>query len=720
MTKRGNKPKTRQRFPQLSVGSGAAVAAAPGQSASTTRIAALCQQGRFDEAERLLRGALSSAPRDHAALHMLGTIRRQKGDGAGAIELFRRSIAIIGGVAGYHADLGMAYLESRMLSAAEDCYRRVLALEPGSPAGLLGLGTALLGQKSYAAAATALEAALATRPDHAETHLSLGTAMIGAGRVDDGIGHCRRAIELNPGSAGGHLRLGMALASRTDFPTAYDHFVRAVELDPNLAEAHYQLGVALHALKFPDAAVTALKRALALRPKMVKALDRLGGVLSDLQRHEEAISYYQRAIALDPRSPALHRAIAQALHLQSRFEEARAAFGRVVELAPEDAEAYVGIGLTYEPEGRFEEAVTWHKKAIALDSNNAAAHHALTMMHWFEDTEARVREFELLLQTDALDDDRRAVLNFALGRLYDDAGDYGAAFRCLKVANDIRKAQHHHSPEDYSASFDRIITTFSRDLFQQKAGMGSQSERPVFVFGMMRSGTSLVEQILASHPDVHGHGEFDGIRALEYAMAERLGRREPYPDCVPALDAATARDLAEAHLTRLKQGGAAAMRSVDKHVFNYARLGLIALLFPRARLIHCMRDPLDTCLSGYFQDFGPRNVFCYDLEHFGCCYRDYQRLMAHWRAVLPITILDVPYEELIGDQVTWSRKLVDFIGLPWDERCLAFHETERPVFTASLWQVRQPIYSSSIARWRHYAMYLGPLFDALGITPEAA
>ena len=268
------------------------------RSARVARAAALCEAGRLDEAESLLRAIVNSAPADHAALYRLATVLREKGDSEGAIDHFCQAIAINDRTL-YRADLGMVYLQTRQLGEAEECFRRVLAVEPGSAPGLFGLGAALLGQKAYAAAVTALEAALAARPAHAETHLSLGIAFTGSGRIDQGIHHCLRAVELNPASAGGHLRLGMALLANNDFPAARGHLARAVELDPNLAEAHYQLALALQPLGLFEAALAALKRALTLHPRMMRALDRLGKILCELQQYDEAIGCYQQASALD-------------------------------------------------------------------------------------------------------------------------------------------------------------------------------------------------------------------------------------------------------------------------------------------------------------------------------------------------------------------------------------------------------------------------------------
>jgi tetratricopeptide (TPR) repeat protein len=677
----------------------------------------LCQRGRIVEAEALIRGILSLAPRDDAALHMLGTIACQHGDRPQAIGLFCQAIAINGRVAAYHGNLGNVYLETARLGEAAGCYRRALALEPGSVLAHFGLGLALLGQKAYPAAATELAKALKARPDHGDTHLNLGIALTELGHIDEAIAHCRRAVALNPGYAGGHLRLGIALRAKDELPSAFASIARAIELDPVLADAHYQLGITLHALDRPDEATRVLRQALELRPDMVEALYQLGRVLTELQEFEKAMRCYERALALDPRSPALLRGIGQVLYFQGRFEEGRGWFTRALECAPDDADSCAGIGWTYEAQGHFEDATAWHKKAIELQPDHADAHYGLAMMPSLDNAEARIRELERVLGLGSLDGQRRAALNFALAKVHDEAGDYDAAFRCFKAGNDLRMVGPQHRPEEYSAFVDRVIATFGKELFAKKGCIGSESERPVFIVGMMRSGTTLVEQILASHPQVYGHGELDYLRQIQRSLPDRLGSSERYPECAAALDAATARGIAEAHVARLERDAGEAVRSVDKRPHNFALLGLIALLFPRARLIHCMRDPLDTCLSGYFHDFGHRNAFTCDLDHLGRFYRDYQRLMAHWHATLPSAILDVPYEALVGASDVWSRKLVDFLDLTWDERCLAFHQTERSVLTSSMWQVRQPIYTGSIGRWRHYAKHLGPLFEGLGIVP---
>jgi tetratricopeptide (TPR) repeat protein len=690
---------------------------APGPSLLVVEAAVLCERGRLEEAEALMRGVLSLAPRDHAALHMLGLIAYQKGDRPGAIDRYRQAIAINGRVAAYHGNLGNAYLETDRPAEAARCFRRVLALEPGAALAHFGLGLALIGQKTYGSAAKELEAAAKTRPNHADTHLNLGIALTELRRTDEAIAHCRRAVALNPGYAGNHLNLGIALRIKGEMPSAFTSISRAIELDPTLPEAQYQLGITLRVLGRTAEAIGALRRALALRPDMAEAIGQIGWVLYDQGLLDEAIGWYERALAINPRSAALHHGIGWVLLFQGHLEEARAAFAKALELDPGNSENYVAIGRIYESQGRFEEAIAWQEKAIARQPDNAEAHYNLAMMRSSAHRKSRTRELERALALGSLTREQCVVSYFALGKLYDEDGDYDGAFRCFKAGNDLREEQHPYAIEEYATYVDQQIAGFSPELFAQKGLIGSESERPVFVVGLPRSGTTLVEQILASHPQVHGHGELDHFRLLVQSLPERLSSSQPYPECVAALDTVTAGHLAREYLARLERDAAESVRSVDKMPNNFLRLGLIALLFPRARLIHCTRDPLDTCLSCYFHDFGPRIAFSCDLQQLAGYYCGYRRLMAHWHATLPIPILDVPYEALIGDQEQWSRKLIDFVGLPWDARCLAFYETERPVFTSSAWQVRQPIYTSSVGRWRHYAKHLRPLFSGLGIEP---
>jgi hypothetical protein len=275
-------------------------------------------------------------------------------------------------------------------------------------------------------------------------------------------------------------------------------------------------------------------------------------------------------------------------------------------------------------------------------------------------------------------------------------------------------------PAVHAAYVDRLIATFTPAYFEQVRGFGLDTDVPIFVVGMMRSGTTLVEQILASHPLVYGAGERIELGLLASGLPRRLGVADEYPECVRHLDRATVQAVATTVLQGLQERSDGARHVVDKMPLNFLGLGLIATLFPKARIIHCQRDPVDTCLSCYLRNFAASFTFTYDLQHLGLYYRQYERLMAHWRAVLPLPIFELRYEELTAEPETHTRQLLAFCGLPWDERCLRFHETERPVRTASMLQVRQPMYRSAVGRWQRYEKHLSPLLAALAGAAEPA
>lgn len=330
-----------------------------------------------------------------------------------------------------------------------------------------------------------------------------------------------------------------------------------------------------------------------------------------------------------------------------------------------------------------------------------------------------VRRIEALLLSADMRPDDRSRLYFAIGNLFDKQGRWTEAFSNYESGNQLRKEIEARrgvvfDPEAHRHEVDQIIRFFTKDYFTRVASHGVDSELPVFIVGMPRSGTTLAEQILASHSKVFGAGELQNIPLLIHRLGQRL-RSRPfiYPQSLQAFNAHITSAVAADYLKELRRLDANAARIVDKMPFNFLHLGLIATLFPKARIIHCRRDPIDTCLSCYFQNFGNPAPFTLDLRHLGLYFREYERLMAHWAAVLPMPIFDLRYENLIDDQETVSRELIAFCGLEWEPQCLRFHETNRPVRTASVAQVKQPVYRRSIGRWQRYEAHLRPLFEVL-------
>jgi tetratricopeptide (TPR) repeat protein len=301
----------------------------------------------------------------------------------------------------------------------------------------------------------------------------------------------------------------------------------------------------------------------------------------------------------------------------------------------------------------------------------------------------------------------RRSLHFALGKLYDSKKQYRKAFEHYRSGNELKHARY--DPVEHVRKIDTIISTYSADMMAAMPRSGIRSERMVFVVGMPRSGTSLVEQVLSSHPDVFGAGELTYINQQTRTLDASAG----YPQCVPKLTQQALTENARNYLERISELSPDALRVIDKMPGNFAYLGYIELLFPGARIIHCKRDPLDTCLSNYFQNFSSLLYYAYNLTNLGAFYKNYTRLMEHWQKAITLPMIEVQYEDMIADQEGGSRRIVEFCGLEWDEQCMNFHKADRYVATASYDQVRRPMYKSSVARWKNYEKYIGPLIDAL-------
>jgi tetratricopeptide (TPR) repeat protein len=372
-------------------------------------------------------------------------------------------------------------------------------------------------------------------------------------------------------------------------------------------------------------------------------------------------------------------------------------------------------------EGRRQKAVDQFREALRHDPTCSQALAAVAFHGLYSLTEVEVNRIRTLLADPQLAPDDRARLHFGLAHICDRAKAYDEAFAHFRQANALRRRASQEAgkafdAEKHRARVDRIIATCDAAYFRRVGGLGRDTERPVFIVGMPRSGTTLVEQILSSHPDVFGAGELKDISRLSKRVPSRPGAADRYPDSLARLDEAAASTLADQYLQHIDKLAGTATRVIDKMPNNYLHLGLIAALFPRARVIHCRRDPMDVCFSCYVQDFQDWTSDQGDLARY---YWEYERLMKHWRLVLPLPVLEVVYEELVEDSEAIIRELVSFCGLDWDHRCLAHHENPRAVRTPSLLQVRQPVYKSSVGRWRHYAAHLQPLLEALGRGPVA-
>jgi len=477
------------------------------------------------------------------------------------------------------------------------------------------------------------------------------------------------------------------------------------------AALHHRLG------RFADAEVL-YRRALAGDPNNPDALHLLGLTRREQGAAGEAVELIRRAIDACGGGNALYfKSLAATLLVadQPADAEAETVLRAGIEARPNSARLYDTLALVMLEDGRVDEAADTYAKALDADPGDPEALAMLAGSGRCADDPALLRRIEHRLETGAEGADA-IKLRFALADALRDQGDTNRAFRRYAEANAARRGElvargHGFDAEEHDAFVSRIVEVFDRAFIADRSEAGLPSEVPVFVVGMPRSGTTLVEHIAASHPDVHGAGELTAFAGLREGLAAAVGapEGEAFPECTRRLDANAARQVAEAHLARLADIGGGAARVIDKSPLNVFTMGLAAVLFPNASIVHCRRDARDIGLSCFMTNFVAPFAWATDLGDIGRYHRAFETLMAHWRATVPNPVLEMVYEDLVADAEGQSRRLIDFLGLAWDDRCLSAHDSRRTVRTASLWQVRRPIGVDAVGRWHTYADELAPL-----------
>jgi tetratricopeptide (TPR) repeat protein len=543
---------------------------------------------------------------------------------------------------------------------------------------------------------------LTPAPDRAEAQANLGAALLEAGRYPEAVRSLQRALQLQPDYGDAHNNLGNALLALGRAEEAVASYRSALSHEPDNAEILTNLAQALLALGRIDESISTVRRALTLKPQLAAAHSTLGDVMLKQSRLREASESYARALQIQPDLLDALNNLAVALRLQGRTDQAELTCRKALAVNPQSAATLAVLADAYADRGEFALAEEAFRQALTVDPELPQAWAGIAQLRRMSSADEEWLAGARRLADSGLRAEKEIPLRYAIGKYFDDVGDFDQAFAQFQRANELtRSLRPGHGRQRWAKAVDELIALFSGEWLQQVRGHGLDSKRPVFIVGMPRSGTSLAEQILASHPAVHGAGELSfWNEAARRWLAQGGG----------IIPGAALGQLAGEYLGLLSSLAPEALRVIDKMPGNVLHLGLIQAALPNARIIHMRRDPLDTCLSIYFQDFQSAHSYANDLEDLADYYRQYLRLMKHWQSILPReAILEVQYESLVEQQEAWSRRMVEFIELPWDPRCLDFHATRRSVTTASKWQVRQRASRQAVHRWRNYERHLGPL-----------
>ncbi len=643
-------------------------------------------------------------------------------------------------------DQAIALIGAGDLGGAEARCRAALAAYPRDVNMLALLGALLVKLERHEEAEATLRQAIADAPTFAKPHEDLGHLLVQSNRAGEAVPLLERATRLDPKLDMAWFTLGRALAMLGRGAEADVAFERSFDLSPErrlmaLAAEHQKEGrieeaehlyrrvlrhnprnvdalrlLALVALRAEraDEAEGLLQRAIELAPDFLAAILDLGRLRKEQDRYGEALECFDRAISLDPGSVQAHYLRGATLAPASFTEEAVAAYRQCLALRPDHVGALLGLGHVLKAVGRYDEAVASYLECVRHSPDSGETYWSLANLKTYRFDDATVADMERRAANPAQSASSEVNFLFALGKAYEDRGDFGRAWEFYRTGNARQRAQVFYDPLQTETMNDRLVRVFTEDFLRSQEGAGLEDPAPIFIMGLPRSGSTLLEQVLASHSQVEGTSELPYLGRVATWLNRNRADGINYPEAVRELGPDHFRALGRDYLRHAQMHRrAGAPYFIDKMPNNFPSIGFLSLILPQAKVIDARRHPLDACLSCYRQLFAKGQAFTYDLTEIGEYYLQYQRMMDHWAAVLPGRVLTVQYEEVVSDFGAQVRRLLAFCGLPWEDACLKFYESERPVRTPSSEQVRQPIYRRSVGHWRNYAAQLDELLTVI-------
>ncbi len=685
----------------------------------TMRIAIQFQHaGQLVQAETLLNRILETHPTHADALHLLGVIAYQVDKIALGIQFIERAIQSNPHVALFHSNVGEMHRKLNAIQLSIHYGEQAVALDPHSANALSNLGIAYYDAKNYAKAEDCHKRALAIHPQLESSLNNMGSIYRVYDKTDEAIRFYQAAIAISPQSVEPLNNLGALLLQQQAFKQASYYLSQAIRLAPAFVDAQCSMGLALLGLNQCENALVHFKKARQLKPNYAEAY--YGIAKTHLHQHHfmESEHAIRKAIAINPQQVEFYQLLAEIYQEQNDYKQALVYLDNILDIDSTYTRAYLGKGSVLMEMGESIKAEEAFLKS-ADDPNRdtqVLAHYSLVQLQKVKPNNSSLNHLLSIVNdhSQALSPNKLEYAYFALGKCYDDMGEWAKAFDYFSLGCHTKRTRMTYNIAEQIEFTDKLIHCFTQQTIEHLRAFANPSALPIFIVGMPRSGTTLVEHILSSHSRVYGAGELKYLNHLIQQPVKHQQNLVYYPENVLHFSAERCHAIANNYLSYLQRFSPEAMHITDKMPHNFIAIGLIHALFPNAKIIHVERNPIDTCLSCYTKLFTHGQLYSYDLTELGQYYQCYERIMNHWRHLLPSNAwLDIKYETMVSQFDEEVTRLIDFCGLPWEEACLTFYQSKRQVRTASFAQVRQPVYSSSVERWRRYERELAPLIQIL-------
>lgn len=677
----------------------------------------LYSRGRFKQAENVCRQIIEHTPSQSDAHNILGVSLNALGKPKEAIASLKRAIKLAPRIASYHSNLGEIQRQRGHLADGIVTLMQAVQLDPKNAQAYNNLGIIRYERKEYDEAIECYRQALATTPTFPEAYNNLGNALRMTGDVDGAMQAYQNALAHREIYPEAYNNLGTLLRESGKTEQAEHALQKAIVQNPRYIDAYNNLAATYHAQNKDVEALRIMSDVLGFAPRNAKSLILTARIQLRRTNFTASEQACRMVLADDPKNVEAMTVLGHVLHDTDRYDEAITVLEEALKIDKDFAEARNFYGVALKSVGRLAEARQEILAALELNDSMYGAYANLNdLVDFSQETELFNRIEAIMDAAPDKNTDQLLPLHYAYAKALDDRGQHSRALEHYLTGGRLKRAQLRYVEEETFSFFDNIKKAFPAEMFAERPYIGNRTDRLVFIVGMPRSGSTLVEQIISSRPDVYGAGEVKFLSRSLHALRDRFPSLSRYPEIMGEVNTGQFDILANRYLEDVTASAGDALKVTDKLLTNYFFVGLIHLLFPNAKIINTRRDPVDTCLSAFTKLFKDDMPHSYDLGELGRYYRQYESLMDHWVNVLPAGVMTtVSYEDMVRDSEATSRSLIDFIGLPWNDSCLDFHTSTRPVKTASVAQVRQPIYSSAVDRWKKYGSGLQPLVDALGV-----